>query len=65
MVFEIIQVPGYGLVIETLTRITDPVIQVSPRLHLKPRQYPGDLAVGVNDFQIDILTLTVFRKQLV
>src|SRR3954469_20897311 len=64
VVFEIIQVPGNRLSIETLARVADFEIQIASGLDLEAWQRGDRLAIGVDNFRGNSVTATVLRKIL-
>ena len=64
IVFEVIQIPRDGLPVEDAARIAHAVIQIAPRLHLKPRQHGHHLAICLNRFRSDLRPVPLLGKKL-
>jgi len=63
IIFEIVEVPGDGLAIETRDGIADAVIQVAGGFDLKARQDGDDLAIGFDNLRRDGGALTILREK--
>src|SRR5712692_7223576 len=64
IIFEIIQVPSDGLVIEAGARIARFVIQISAGLDLKPRQHGHNFAIGFHRLGSNVLADTIVCQKL-
>src|SRR6266446_1747795 len=64
IVFEIVQIPGDGLAVETGIGIADFVIQVAAGFHLKAGENGDNLAIGFDHLGEDVFTSAVIGKEL-
>src|SRR5712671_570050 len=64
IIFEVIQVPGDRLPVKASDRITDLIVQVAARFHLKTRQHRYNFAICINNIWVDALALPIFRQEL-
>src|SRR5882762_1997266 len=65
IVFEIIQIPGDGLAIETGARIAHFVVQIPAGFHLKPRQNGDHFAIRIDHLRSNALAGAMFREELI
>jgi hypothetical protein len=63
IVFEIVEVPGDGLAIETGDGITDGVIEVARGFDLEAREDGDDFAIGFDDLGSDGAALAIFGEK--
>src|SRR5439155_1536587 len=63
IVFEIIQIPGDGLAVETGIGIADLVIQVAGRFDLEARQDGDNFAIGFDDLGGDVFASAVLGEE--
>jgi len=63
IVFEIIQIPGDGLAVETGIGIADFVIQIATGFDLEARQGGDNFSIGFDDLRGDAFTRAVFREE--
>ena len=61
IIFEVIQIPGNGLVIEARTGITDAVIHAAAGFDLETRQHRDDFLVGFDYRDGNILSGAICR----
>src|SRR6266851_325180 len=59
IVFEIVQIPGDGLAVETGIGIANYIIQVAAGFHLEAGQHGDNLAIGLDDLGGDIFASAV------
>src|SRR6266404_5470707 len=64
IIFEIVQIPGDGLAIETGDGITDTVVQIAASFDLKAGQHGDHFAIGFDDWRSNVFTGAVFGKEL-
>src|SRR5437899_1404877 len=64
IVFEIVQIPGDGLAVETGIGIADFIIQVAAGFHLEAGQHGDDFAIGLDHLGGDVLASAVIGKEL-
>src|SRR5713101_228379 len=63
IVFEIVQVPGDGLAIETGIGIADAVIQIAAGFDLEARENGDNFAIGFDYFGSDLLAGAILGKE--
>src|SRR5438445_3372333 len=63
IVFEIVQIPGDGLAVETGIGIADFVIQVTGRFDLEARQDGDNFAIGFDDLRSDVFASAVLGEE--
>ena len=64
IIFEVVQVPGDRLPVETSSRIADLVIQIAAGLDLESRKRRDDFPVGLHDLRINRFAVAMFRQKL-
>src|SRR6267143_5640344 len=64
IIFEVIQIPGDGLAIETGDGIADTVVQITAGFDLKAGQHGNYLAIGFDDLRSNVFAGAVFGKEL-
>src|SRR5882724_7311520 len=63
IVFEVIQIPGDGLAIETGDGIADAVVQIAAGFDLKAGQHGDHFAIGFDDLRSNVFAGAVFGKE--
>src|SRR5882672_1701290 len=64
IIFEIVQIPGDGLAIETGDGITDTVVQIAACFDLKAGQHGDHFAISLDDWRSNVFTGAIFGKEL-
>ena len=64
IILKIVQIPRDGLPVKAGARITDLVIQIAARLHLKARQHGHHFSICLNDLGSDDITRAVCTQKL-
>ena len=64
IIFEIVEVPGDGLAVETADGIADGVVEIAGSFDLEARKSGDDLAIGVDGGRSDFCASAIFGKKL-